>query len=157
MVFATPLATRCFATSARQIVATIDSELLLSRHLEVWPAVLALSDVGCCDRPSHDGLRGAVNAGPLCASSGGATRTQPRGSSTGTTDRSLYVPRTHCLRSQRAVDILPDHRQQRSAASQLTWSWTPTVRSSIVANKAAPALAPRFSQSATRRGEELPG
>jgi len=56
-----------------------------------------------------------------------------------------------------AVGVLPDHRQKRSAASQLTWSWTPTVWSSIIANKAFPALAPRFSQSATLRDEELAG
>jgi len=48
----------------------IGSELLLSRHLEVWPAILGLSNLGRCERLSHDSLRGAVNAGPLCASSG---------------------------------------------------------------------------------------
>jgi len=56
----------------------LGSWLLLPRHLGVSPAVLVLSDLGHCDRPSHDGLR-AVDTGSLCASSGGWAGSIPVG------------------------------------------------------------------------------
>jgi hypothetical protein len=59
--------------TASAILLQRDPKLPLPRHLGVWPAVLALSDVGHCDRPSRGALGGVANTEPLYASSGGAT------------------------------------------------------------------------------------
>jgi hypothetical protein len=77
MVLAVSVATRDYTTSSRRIVAT-GAATPPTATWQGFAGSSRLSGAGRCDRLSRGAL-GAVNTGPLCASSSGATRTQHRG------------------------------------------------------------------------------